>query len=54
MTQRLLTAWECRECEVLGRAAEDEPRCWNCGGPVVVTSRPTMRGDAMRQAVANG
>lgn len=34
----ILAAWECGLCDVSGR--DPEPvLCWNCGGPVVVTSR---------------
>ncbi|MEV0698921.1 hypothetical protein AB0I53_13530 [Saccharopolyspora sp. NPDC050389] len=39
----ILTAWMCPGCDVAGRSApENEPECWNCGGPVVVTARPAV------------
>jgi hypothetical protein len=34
--------WICRSCEVEGRDLESEPNCWNCGGEVTVTARPTV------------
>ena len=44
---RIEVSWTCRPCEVGGQDAEvdagDGPTCWNCGGPVVVTARPTVR-----------
>jgi hypothetical protein len=43
---RVEVSWFCRPCEVEGRDAKPvrgEPSCWNCGGPVVVTARPTVR-----------
>jgi hypothetical protein len=44
---RILVCWTCRPCEVEGRDApadgDTTPTCWNCGGPVVVTARPTVR-----------
>lgn len=39
----ILTAWMCPDCDVAGRTApENEPECWNCGGEVVVTARPSV------------
>jgi len=44
---RIEVSWTCRPCEVGGQDAEvdagEGPTCWNCGGPVVVTARPTVR-----------
>jgi hypothetical protein len=43
---RVEVCWTCAPCEVEGRdVAPDgaEPSCWNCGGPVVITARPTIR-----------
>jgi hypothetical protein len=42
MRHRVLTHWFCRPCEVEGRDESREPECWNCGGAVVVTARPTV------------
>jgi hypothetical protein len=40
-------SWMCRACDVGGQDAQAHlgalPDCWNCGGPVVVTARPTVR-----------
>ncbi|CAM01240.1 hypothetical protein SACE_1929 [Saccharopolyspora erythraea NRRL 2338] len=39
----VVTAWTCPDCDVAGRTLpEASPECWNCGGPVVVTARPTV------------
>ncbi|QUH01478.1 hypothetical protein HUO13_12235 [Saccharopolyspora erythraea] len=39
----VVTAWTCPDCDVAGRTPpEASPACWNCGGPVVVTARPTV------------
>ncbi|SFT52403.1 hypothetical protein SAMN05660657_01321 [Geodermatophilus amargosae] len=47
MEHRVEVAWTCGPCEVGGQDAlgggNDDPTCWNCGGPVVVTARPTVR-----------
>ena len=47
METRIEVYWACRPCEVEGQDAQAapgwEPSCWNCGGPVVVTARPTVR-----------
>jgi hypothetical protein len=44
---RVEVSWTCRPCEVGGQDAQEHasttPTCWNCGGPVVVTARPTVR-----------
>jgi hypothetical protein len=43
---RIEVYWSCPPCEVEGQDAQPvsgEPSCWNCGGPVVVTARPTVR-----------
>jgi hypothetical protein len=42
---RVEVYWSCPPCEVEGQdpqQAGGEPSCWNCGGPVVVTARPTV------------
>jgi hypothetical protein len=40
-------SWTCRSCEVAGQDRQAHvgalPTCWNCGEPVVVTARPTVR-----------
>jgi hypothetical protein len=45
---RIEISWTCQPCEVEGQDAPGDggatPTCWNCGGPVVVTARPTVRG----------
>lgn len=39
----VLTAWECKTCDVAGRTpAESALECWSCGGAVVVTARPVV------------
>ncbi|MGH3345002.1 MAG: hypothetical protein ACRDPK_19470 [Carbonactinosporaceae bacterium] len=38
----VLTAWVCQDCDVEGRSASRDVQCWNCGGPVVVTARPSV------------
>ena len=47
MESRIEVSWTCRPCEVGGQDTEvdaaEGPTCWNCGGPVVVTARPTVR-----------
>jgi hypothetical protein len=44
---RIEVSWICPPCEVEGQDAPEfagaDPTCWNCGGPVVVTARPTVR-----------
>jgi hypothetical protein len=44
---RIEVSWTCRPCEVEGQDTQEytgaSPSCWNCGGPVVVTARPTVR-----------
>jgi hypothetical protein len=44
---RIEVSWTCVACEVGGQEpqqhADATPACWNCGGPVVVTARPTVR-----------
>jgi hypothetical protein len=42
----IVSHWHCPRCEVGGRDDAPEPSCWNCGGVVVVTSRPSVDGDA--------
>jgi len=39
---RIEVTWLCPPCEVEGQDPVTEPQCWNCGGPVVVTARPTV------------
>lgn len=45
MESRVEVSWTCRPCDVEGQDAQIEsgPTCWNCGGPVIVTARPTVR-----------
>ena len=46
MENRVDVCWSCALCEVEGQDAQQagaEPNCWNCGGPVVVTARPTVQ-----------
>jgi hypothetical protein len=55
LESRIEVSWTCRMCEVEGQDAQAEgpdaqeveagPPCWNCGGPVIVTARPTVRLD---------
>jgi hypothetical protein len=44
---RIEVSWTCHSCEVAGQDAQAHggtaPTCWNCGGPVIVTARPTVR-----------
>ncbi|NMH75552.1 hypothetical protein [Pseudonocardia xinjiangensis] len=42
MRFHVVAQWLCRTCEVEGRDLENEPSCWNCGGEVIVTARPTV------------
>jgi rRNA maturation endonuclease Nob1 len=36
-------SWECHRCDVEGRDfGPTPPVCWNCGGPVTITARPTV------------
>jgi len=49
MNTQVLAHWYCPVCEVEGRDPSTEPTCWNCGGDVTVTARPTvpdLRGEA--------
>ncbi|HKS49804.1 MAG TPA: hypothetical protein VJT49_32805 [Amycolatopsis sp.] len=40
----VFTAWECASCDVAGRTPPGASvECWNCGGSVVVTARPSVR-----------
>jgi hypothetical protein len=36
--------WYCGRCDVEGRDPATEPSCWNCGGTVTVTARPSVVG----------
>jgi DNA-directed RNA polymerase subunit RPC12/RpoP len=44
---RIEVSWICPLCEVEGQDTQEyadaRPTCWNCGGQVVVTARPTVR-----------
>jgi hypothetical protein len=44
---RITVSWTCRPCEVEGQDTPGDggetPTCWYCGGPVVITARPTVR-----------
>jgi hypothetical protein len=43
LTHVVVAAWHCDPCEVQGRSLVDEAvECWNCGGPVTVTARPSV------------
>jgi len=42
MSSVVLAHWWCAPCEVEGRDVAAEPTCWNCGGEVTVTARPTV------------
>lgn len=42
MNVQIVAHWSCDACDVEGRDAAIEPTCWNCGGPVTVTARPTV------------
>jgi len=43
---RIEVSWTCQACDVEGQDVQAHqgalPNCWNCGGPVVVTARPTV------------
>ena len=41
----IVSHWHCPLCDVGGRDHAPEPSCWNCGGIVVVTSRPSLEGE---------
>lgn len=47
MESRIEVSWTCHPGEVRGQLAAvvagEGPTSWNCGGPVVVTARPTVR-----------
>jgi hypothetical protein len=49
---QIVAHWSCDECDVEGRDAATEPSCWNCGGPVTVTARPTVSDWHTRDDVA--
>jgi hypothetical protein len=42
MSSQIVVAWSCTACEVEGQDVADNPTCWNCGGAVTVTARPTV------------
>jgi hypothetical protein len=43
VTHVVVAAWHCDACEVQGRSLADAAvECWNCGGPVTVTARPSV------------
>jgi len=52
---RIEVSWTCHSCEVAGQDAQAHggtaPTCWNCGGPVIVTARPTVRVTSGRAVV---
>jgi hypothetical protein len=39
---QIMAHWFCGDCDVEGRDVATEPTCWNCGGVVTVTARPTV------------
>jgi hypothetical protein len=42
MPVRVVAHWYCASCDVEGRDAAVEPRCWNCGSTVTVTAQPSV------------
>lgn len=42
MSSQIVVYWSCSRCEVEGRDPDGEPTCWNCGGAVTITARPTV------------
>jgi hypothetical protein len=42
---QVMAHWFCGDCDVEGRDVAAEPTCWNCGGTVTVTARPTVPTD---------
>jgi hypothetical protein len=43
VTHVVVAAWHCEPCEVQGRSVVDAGvECWNCGGSVTVTARPSL------------
>lgn len=44
----IVTSWTCKPCDVAGRDVGENVTCWNCGGEVTITAKPTIpcRGDA--------
>ncbi len=43
VTHVVVAAWHCDACDVQGRSLADASvECWNCGGPVTVTARPSV------------
>ena len=54
MEHRIEVVCTCAPCEVGGQDVQEtgdaDPTCWNCGGPVVVTARPTVRRTPDRDA----
>jgi hypothetical protein len=48
MSLMVVTHWFCGSCDVEGRDPELEPSCWNCGGLVTVTARPSVSTERRR------
>ena len=43
VTHVVLAAWHCDRCDVQGRSlVTSGVECWNCGGAVTVTARPSV------------
>jgi hypothetical protein len=43
VTHVVVAAWHCEPCEVQGRSVvHTGVECWNCGGSVTVTARPSV------------
>ncbi len=42
MSSQIVVSWSCTACEVEGQDTADIPTCWNCGGDVTITARPTV------------
>jgi hypothetical protein len=38
----VMSSWVCTPCDVKGRDPQHIPVCWNCGGKVRITARPTI------------
>jgi hypothetical protein len=42
MAAQVVAHWYCGPCDVEGRDPASKPSCWNCGGAVTVTARPSL------------
>ena len=50
VSMQVMAHWLCNACDVEGRDPDAEPSCWNCGGAVIVTARPTVKRDITSEA----